>query len=65
MFVRLQQNGDESQNASGAGRSPPDSFHRLRGFLSTSLIKAFLRSAFGDTFTDGSSSKTAIKRVFD
>lgn len=26
-----------------------------------SVIKAFLRSAFGDTFTDGSSPETAIK----
>lgn len=53
--------GDESQIAGSARRSPPDSFHQLRGFLSASVIKAFLRSAFGDTFTDGSSPETAIK----
>lgn len=53
--------GDESQIAGSARRSPPDSFHQLRGFLSACVIKAFLRSAFGDTFTDGSSPETAIK----
>lgn len=59
--VWQQQNGDESQIAGSARRSPPDSFHQLCGFLSPSVIKAFLCSAFGDTFTDGSSSKMAIK----
>lgn len=53
--------GDESQIAGSARRSPPDSFHQLPGFLSASVIKAFLRSAFGDIFTDGSSPETAIK----
>lgn len=60
--VWLQQGGDECQTAGGARRSTPDSFHQLRGFPSTSLIKAFLHAAFADTFTDGSSSKTTIKK---
>lgn len=55
------ESGDESQIAASARRSPPDSFHQRRGFLSASVIKASLCSAFGDTLTDGSCSKTAIK----